>query len=108
VLLLVVICRWLEVGGRSTEEVLQEVLAGLEKPQHEGGCGDSGRFDKQTLAALKRYVPSLKLYNDPDRVAAVLDWVAAAVAARQPAVNGDTCQQEAAGTVPASGTVLSS
>lgn len=76
-------CRWLEVSSRSTEDVLQEVLSQLEQPQHQGGCGDSGRFDKATQAALKRYVPKLKLFSDAGRVAAVLDWVAEAAAARK-------------------------
>lgn len=81
------------MGGRSTEEVLQEVLSELDKPQHEGGCGDSGRFAKQTLAALKRYVPSLKLFNDTGRSKAVLKWVADVAAAR----SKGTAAQEAAG-----------
>jgi hypothetical protein len=76
-------CRWLKVSNRSTEEVLQEVLSELERPQHEGGCGDSGRFDKATQAALKRYVPKLKLFSDADRVSAVLHWVAEAAALRR-------------------------
>lgn len=78
--------RWLEVSSRSTEEVLQEVLSELERPQHQGGCGDSGRFDKATQAALKRYVPKLQLFSDAGRVSAALDWVAEAAAARRGAV----------------------
>jgi hypothetical protein len=75
------VCRWVEVSGRSTEDVLEEVLSELDKPQHQGGCGDSGRFDKAAQNALKRYVPRLKLYSDPDRVAATLKWVQEAAAA---------------------------
>jgi hypothetical protein len=83
-----------EVSSRSTEDVLQEVLAELDKPFHEGGCGDSGRFDKATHNALKRYVPALRIFNDAGKVAAVLNWVAEATAARR----GQGCdtQQSAA------------
>lgn len=77
------VCRWVEVSGRSTDDVLQEVLMELDKPHHEEGCGDSGRFDKATQNALKRYVPGLKIFSDADKVAAVLDWVAEAAAARR-------------------------
>lgn len=63
--------------------MLQEVLTELDKPQHEPGCGDSGRFDKATQSALKRYIPRLKLYNDPERAAAALKWVAEAAAERK-------------------------
>jgi tRNA dimethylallyltransferase len=69
----------LEVGGRSTEGVLSGLLAELEKPQHEGGCGDSGRLDKATQKALKQYVASLKLYNDDARCEETLQWVREAV-----------------------------
>lgn len=62
---------------------MQEVLTELDRPHHQGGCGDSGRFDKATLSALKRYVPTLKLFDDPQRVAATLDWVAEVAAARK-------------------------
>lgn len=72
--------------------MLHEVLSELERPQHEGGCGDSGRFDKATQAALKRYVPKLKLFSDAQRVSAVLDWVAEAAAARR----GEASTQQAA------------
>jgi hypothetical protein len=59
------------------------LLAELDKSHHEGGCGDSGRFDKATQNALKHYVPALKIFNDPEKVAAVLDCVAEAAAARR-------------------------
>lgn len=71
------------MGDRSPDAVLPELLAELDKPAHEGGCGDSGRLDKQAQAALKRYVPSLQLFNDEQRVAQTLAWVDAAVAARR-------------------------
>ena len=74
------------------------MLADLDQPQHQGGCGDSGRFDKQALAALKRYKPSLKLYNDPQRVKAVLDWVVEMAAARKQGVEtkGEAAENAAA------------
>lgn len=75
--------RWLEVGGRSTENVLQELLAELDKTQHEGGCGDSGRLDKETQRALKQYVPTLKLFCDDARVERTLEWVRQSVATRR-------------------------
>jgi hypothetical protein len=59
--------------------VLTELLFELDKPQHEGGCGDSGRLDKATQKALKQYVPSLKLYNDDSECEEVLQWVREAV-----------------------------
>jgi tRNA dimethylallyltransferase len=76
----------LEVGGRSTEDILSELLAELKKPQHEGGCGDSGRLDKATQKALKQYVASLKLFNDDARCESTLQWVRQAV--RQLEVQG--------------------
>jgi tRNA dimethylallyltransferase len=85
-------CRWLEVGGRSTEDVLDELLAELANPQHEGGCGDSGRLDKATQKALKQYNPSLKLYNDDGRCEGTLQWVREAV--QQPREAEDEQQQQ--------------
>jgi tRNA dimethylallyltransferase len=84
------------------QNVLQEVLRELDKPQHEGGCGNSGRLDKATAAALKRYVPTLKLYSDEGRVNETLAWVAAAAAApgrrqQQPQQQQQQQQQQAAG-----------
>lgn len=72
-------------------DVLQEIETELAKPQHEGGCGDSGRLDKGLQKALKRYVPTLKIFNSDDKVSEVLGWVNEAVASRkqqqqQPAV----------------------
>ncbi|WIA19790.1 hypothetical protein OEZ85_005701 [Tetradesmus obliquus] len=75
--------RWLEVGGRSTEDVLSELLAELAKPQHEGGCGDSGRLDKATQKALQQYVPSLKLFSNEGRCEEALAWVRQAAQQQQ-------------------------
>lgn len=77
------------MGDRSSDEVLQELLAELDKPVHEGGCGDSGRLDKAAQAALKRYVPSLQLFADEQRLAQTLAWVDAAVAARRGGKGGE-------------------
>jgi tRNA dimethylallyltransferase len=84
----------LEVGGRSTEDVLSELLAELNKPQHEGGCGDSGRLDKTTQKALKQYVASLRLYNDDARCEDTLQWVRQAVQQAQGSANPDEQQQQ--------------
>lgn len=89
--------RWLELGGRSGDEVLDELLAELGKEAHEGGCGDSGRLDKAAQQALKRYVPTLQLLADDARAAEVLEWVAAAVAKRR---HGGAASAAAAAVVP--------
>jgi tRNA dimethylallyltransferase len=65
---------------------LSELLAELDKPQHEGGCGDSGRLDKATQKALKQYVASLKFYSDDAKCEETLQWVKQAVLQ----VHGDT------------------
>eukprot|EP00878_Enallax_costatus_P043996 GHUV01052132.1.p1 GENE.GHUV01052132.1~~GHUV01052132.1.p1 ORF type:complete len:379 (+),score=154.70 GHUV01052132.1:476-1612(+) len=75
--------RWLEVGGCDTEDVVLELLSQLNRPQHEGGCGDSGRLDKELQQALKRYVPNLKIFNDDAKCLEVLAWVSQTVASRR-------------------------
>eukprot|EP00879_Flechtneria_rotunda_P024197 GHRR01025645.1.p1 GENE.GHRR01025645.1~~GHRR01025645.1.p1 ORF type:complete len:151 (+),score=47.43 GHRR01025645.1:594-1046(+) len=80
--------RWVDVGGRDTDDTLQTVLTELDKPQHEGGCGDSGRLDKEVVKSLKRYMPTLKLFSKEQRVAKVLEWVRETVKARLPAAAG--------------------
>lgn len=103
--MLVRVCRWVEVSGRSTEDVLEEVLSELDRPQHQGGCGDSGRFDKAAQMALKRYVPRLKLYSDPDRVASTLKWVEEVTAARTKQQGGATVVDAAAASPAAAAAV---
>ena len=86
--------RWLELDGRSTDDVLIELLDCLDAPQHIGGCGDSGRLDKESLSALKRYVPRLQLYGGSDassdaRISSTLEWVKAAAVDWKTSVGGD-------------------
>lgn len=60
---------------QSQDEVLQHLLEQLQQPAHAGGCGDSGRLDKDGQRASKTYQLKLVMYNDEARVQATLKEV---------------------------------
>ncbi|KAI8466279.1 MAG: IPP transferase-domain-containing protein [Monoraphidium minutum] len=66
--------KWVDAAGPEGE-ALGEILAELEKPQHEGGCGDSGRLDKEAFREMREYVQPIVLFKDPDVVSKALEEV---------------------------------
>jgi hypothetical protein len=88
--------RWLDAAAVDEAALTAHVLAELAKPPPpqggsggesagEGGggaggggaAGDSGRLSCEEQAALKRYVPRLRLFADEARLAALRAWVKA-------------------------------
>ncbi|PRW59253.1 tRNA dimethylallyltransferase 9 [Chlorella sorokiniana] len=53
--------RWID-ATQGEEAVLAEMLQRWAAPQHEGGCGDSGRLTKEQEREMRRYVTKLRLY----------------------------------------------
>ncbi len=60
--------------------MLEELLQELRRPEHAGGCGDSGRLDKAGQLASKTYQLRLTLFADEAQVARTLAEVQQLVA----------------------------
>jgi len=71
------IFKWVE-NTAPMEEVVSHILREIERPQHEGGCGDSGRLDKDEARLMREYQQPIVLFRDGALVERVLGEVAAA------------------------------
>jgi tRNA dimethylallyltransferase len=52
--------KWVDASA-STDDVVDAILREVDKPRHEGGCGDSGRLDAASARALREYRQPVKL-----------------------------------------------
>ncbi|KAL4419077.1 hypothetical protein ABPG77_002218 [Micractinium sp. CCAP 211/92] len=74
--------RWIDATA-GEEAVLAELLERWAAPQHEGGCGNSGRLTKAEEQEMRRYVAKLRLfYKGSEGTERAVAEVAALVAAR--------------------------
>ncbi|KAL4434476.1 hypothetical protein ABPG75_000917 [Micractinium tetrahymenae] len=100
--------RWIDATA-GEEAVLAEMLECWAAPQHEGGCGNSGRLTKAEEQEMKRYVAKLRLfYKGSEATQAAVAEAAALVAARAgsgaaAAAEGGAGDQQAAGEAQAAG-----
>ncbi len=63
------------------EDIVDFILAEVAKPQHEGGCGDSGRLNKEEERQSRFYQPVAHIDSSSPALQQALDWVNATVAA---------------------------
>lgn len=75
--------KWVDATA-GEDAVLRQILEEWERPQHEGGCGTSGRLTKEEERAMRQYRPKLELFAQPGlpAVLQVLEEVRGMVAQR--------------------------